>query len=1433
MSQFEKLLKEFNLELPEKFRQGRITKHKFHKESSSFDFTVEFDEVHDFNETEQLKNLIETKLHSHFNSIICNFNFNLNKYSQNKFNTHFNNALKVIKSPQLNEALRFCALEIDDTNSKIKLTLKNKKDFNLCLSHKNIIEDQLKKQGIKNPVLDIEFINEEAVPNFNLNKNEIRNIISQYKPSETQSQYSSYKGSSSRSYSKREYQPLTLKDFQDSNEEHVELMGDVFEITSRKLANNNERYSILITDYQEAAELIYFAKNDESKIKDIKIGDCIKVYGTVKVINEKLKNVTFNRFEKCEPLFKDRYDEASEKHTELNFHTKMSTMDGILSPKEIVNQALKFNHPVIGIADTNSVQSFPEFYHLTKKNENLKVVYGASVSTYKDGNGVFIQYDPQKDNINLKDHTYVTFDFETTGLSPIEDEIIEFGAVLIKDNKIAKKESFFVKSSKKISSKITNITGITQSQSDRGETLENALIKIKNFFADHVIIAHNAPFDYNFLVEKANKFNIKFDNVFIDSVATSHLATEFSRGFTLGMVAARAGVIYNEEEAHRADYDAEVLAKIWMQQVSSFSRLNVLTFSELNQYTNKTVFERKRPYDISIWVKNQKGLKELYKIISKLNTTYFYNEAKYPFEKLDRTDNLFFSSGGVAGPMINSLISENEVNVKKMIDKFDYIEIPPFSGMSHLFNKYGASEIKSLLKKLVDWSLEKNKKIIASAQPRYLSPESKIVHEIYIEATGIKNKRHKLFFKRNSYDSYPDQHYFTTKELMNEYSFLGSDYQEIVKKMVIDNPRELASKIDKLQIIPDKLFAPIFDDSAVKLEKMVYENAYKQYGNPLPKIVEKRLQDELKPILKYGFDVIYWISSKLVNKSLEDGYLVGSRGSVGSSLVATMAKITEVNPLQPHYYCKNCKYSEFPETFLTNSGYDLDDKNCPRCSFKLDKDGQTIPFATFLGFEADKTPDIDLNFSGEYQSIIHEEVRNIFGEDHSFRAGTISKVASKTAYGYVLNHFKDKEKVSDAYIRFLMTKAIDVKRTTGQHPGGIIIIPKEYDVEDFTPINYPADDESVGWKTTHFDFKAIHDNLLKLDLLGHDDPTALKMLSRITGVDLFEIPKKDDKVISIFSSPLALGIKPEDILNEPTGALGIPEFGTPFVRKMLTAVNVKSFSDLVSVSGLSHGEDVWLGNAEQLIKRGSSLKDVTSCRDDIMIRLIELGVNQKLAFNIMEQVRKGKGLTDEQKKEIRKHGATPGYIENLVKIKYLFPKAHATAYVIMAWRVAYFKVYYPLEYYATYFTTRANDFDIKVMISGNQAIKEKINQLENQEKLLGKALSTKDDSILQTLYLAQEAAARGIKISTIDLEKSAAKEWLFDKETNTLIPPFVTVNSLGESIANKIVEARRQKPFISFEDFKKRSGATQTIAETLHDINVFKDIDIENQNTLW
>ena len=1233
---------------------------------------------------------------------------------------------------------------------------------------------------------------------------------------------------------KRKYFKVSHQEFYETHETFLMVEGKVFQYEIIYTKTDLSIHVIGITDHHEAIIGKLFLRSDQNwDLSWLKTDVYVSIYGEKK---SGMNNDVFLQIRKMEKLDNDDnqiIDNATKKRIEFSARTSMSAMDGFISPVKMMKFAKQLGHEAIAFVDYQNIQAFPDIYN-NAKQIGIKPIYGSTFSVIEPHNGIIQNV---KDAL-IKTENYIIFDLETTSLNPRMGEIIEFGAVEIEKGVVKKTHQFFIKAKHPISSFTTELTGISQKMIDEAKLNEaEAIEKIVEIFQDKTLVAHNATFDISFINEKLFQYGFEYlKNQIVDTLALAKYLLENSQNYRLETVSKKMGIFYDHSIAHRADYDAGILQKVWLNMIEQLNKININNFIQLNEVEAKHIHSKKFAYDIAVYAKNQAGLKELFKLVSLSLTENFFNGPRLFTTDLEKSPNLLIAPASINSYLMELIFTGTTEKIEAEIDKWDFIGIPAPHLFSHLVarGQYTESEIEDLIKDLVLRAKKKNKILVAIGDVRYLTKEQAIGHHVYINTKGLEGRRHPLFKYNEEGANYPLQKFLTTSEMKSCFNFLNSS--SLVEEIVVENPNKLNSLIDEnIEVIKTKLYAPNFDNSADKLKNLVYENAYKIYGQNLPTIIKERIDHELEPIIKYGFSVVYWISHKLVAKSNQDGYLVGSRGSVGSSLVATLSKITEVNPLIPHYVCLNCQYSEFIENANTTSGFDLPDKNCPNCQASLKKDGQTIPFETFLGFNADKVPDIDLNFSGDYQPIIHQEVKRMFGETHTFRAGTIATVAAKTAFGFVKKWNEEKNlQKSQAFVSYLSAMIEGSKRTTGQHPGGIIIIPKEFDVEDFSPINYPANDINSSWKTTHLDFHAIHDNVLKLDLLGHDDPTIIRHLQNLTNVCLDQISFSDPKVLSLFNSPEAIGVTSDDINGEPTGALGIPEFGTPFVRRMLNVAKPKSFNDLINLSGLSHGTDVWNGNAETLIKQGKTLNDVISCRDDIMITLIKRGIKPSLAFHIMEKVRKGKGLTTDEEDVLEKNGIENWYIDSLNKIKYMFPKAHATAYVMMAWRIAWFKIYYPLEYYAAYLTTRITSFDINVALGSKHQVARKLKELEiKQRNKHNEKISAKEEELIPTLEIINELLARNLKIHNIDLYKSESNDWVIDYQEKALIPPFIVVDGLGETVAKKIVEARKERKFYSVDDVQRRCEINKTLLEKLKQLGVFLDLDETDEIKLF
>lgn len=1227
---------------------------------------------------------------------------------------------------------------------------------------------------------------------------------------------------------------MSIKSALESYEEYISVVGEIYKIDKRLTKTGKNLYSIDISDYEEAIRIIYFT--EPNQVLEVDKGDTIIVNGRLTTTNYGNKEILCTTAPiKTESLVKLKKDNAPIKRIELAARTIMSTQDGISKPSEYIDVAKNSKINAIAITDLDSVQSFPVFEKEAKANK-IKPIYGVTLSSITTSNDIFYGY---KD-FNLKKAKYIVFDLETTGLSARFNEVIEFGAIVIDNGIITEHIQFFLKPSKHIPKSITDITKITDDDVKDGLSQEEGIKKIYELLNGNIGVAHNANFDINICKQNFTKYGLDISQIYcVDTLAISWFLFPDERKHNLNSLCNRFNINYTKSAAHRADYDAEVLANCWLGIINKLNKeYKIKTSEQLNDVDFKESLGKKFSYEIRMLAKNQAGIKKMFKYVSESLTTNYNNGPKFYIDKWKKDNDLLLGSGTHSSYLWEQVINGSDENILKAIAPFDYIELPPISTFNYLYldDWITLEQIQWAYKDLIEKAKKLGKVCVAVCDCRYVYDYQKLIYDIYVNTPGLGGKIH--WMKENRKICRTNFQYLTTTEMLSEFSFLNNG--NLVEDIVVNNTHKIANMIDdNIEIIKKKLYVPNFDNSDKKLKDLVLENAKKIYGDKIDERIKQRIEKELNSIIKYGYSVIYWISHKLVKKSNIDGYIVGSRGSVGSSIVAYLAEITEVNPLEPHYLCPKCKYFEWSNDPKIYSGWDLPDKKCPKCNVLMKNDGHNIPFETFLGFEADKVPDIDLNFSGEYQPTIHNYVKELFGDTHTLRAGTIASVASKTAYGFCKKYLEtiggNEDQIwSRTFLDFLSYKAEGVKRTTGQHPGGIIIIPKEFDPEDFTPVNYPANDITSSWMTSHFDFRSIHDNVLKLDLLGHDDPTIVKMLEDLTHTKIENIPRYDKRIIQLFNSTKAMNLTPDQLFGETTGAYGLPEFGTNFVRKMLKSSKPESFNDLILLSGLSHGTNVWTGNAEELIKVGKKLNECICCRDDIMRTLIETYFLDKLmAFKIMESVRKGKGLTEEQEKTLIEHNVPDWYIDSLKKIEYMFPKAHATAYVIMAWRIAWYKIYYPLQFYAAHLSTKNFCIDVEVMAGGKQIVSSRLNQLRTMQDKKDPDFTTKDSQFIPVLEITQELYARGFKVTNPDLYKSNASAWAVDEKTNTLIPPFAAIEGLGDKAADSIVSARKDGEFLSIEDLVERTKLNSKNIESLKKLHVLDDLNETNQASLF
>ncbi|CAH2713251.1 DNA polymerase III PolC-type [Neobacillus rhizosphaerae] len=1220
---------------------------------------------------------------------------------------------------------------------------------------------------------------------------------------------------------------LTIKDDSDlrslidivDEERRVVVEGYIFDADIRELRSGRSLLTFKITDYTSSIMVKMFSrdKEDAALFQHVKKGMWVRVRGSI-------QNDTFvrdlvmigNDINEFKPIGRKDTAAEDEKRVELHLHTPMSQMDAVTPVSALIAQAKKWGHKAIAVTDHAIAQSFPEAYGAGKKND-VKILYGVEVNLVDDG--VPIAYNDA--HRLLVEDTYVVFDVETTGLSAVYNTIIELAAVKVKEGEIIDRFESFANPHHRLSATTINLTGITDDMVQNAPEVEEVLRRFYDWAEDAVLVAHNASFDMGFLNVGYKKIGLeKAKNPVIDTLELGRFLYPELKNHRLNTLTKKFDIELTQH--HRAIYDAEATGYLLLKMLKDALEKGIEYHDEFNNNMGKgNAYQRARPYHCTLLAQTEAGLKNLFKLVSISHIEYFYRVPRIPRSVLQKyREGILVGSGCNKGEVFEGMMQKSPEEVEAHAHFYDYLEVMPKEINAPLIEMELVRDEKAMediITKIVALGDKLGLPVVATGNVHYLNENDKIYRKILISSQGGANplNRHEL----------PDVHFRTTNEMLDSFSFLG---KEKAKEIVVTNSNKIADMIEVIKPIKDDLYTPRIEGADEEMREMSYEMARKIYGDPLPEIVEARLEKELKSIIGHGFAVIYLISHKLVKKSLDDGYLVGSRGSVGSSLVATMTEITEVNPLPPHYVCPSCKHSEFFNDGSVGSGFDLPDKDCPHCGDKYRKDGHDIPFETFLGFKGDKVPDIDLNFSGEYQPRAHNYTKVLFGEDNVFRAGTIGTVADKTAFGYVKAYQQENNlQMRNAEVERLASGCTGVKRTTGQHPGGIIVIPDYMDVYDFSPIQFPADDRNSEWKTTHFDFHSIHDNVLKLDILGHDDPTVIRMLQDLSGMDPKTIPTDDPEVMKIFSNTESLGVTEEQIMCK-TGTLGIPEFGTRFVRQMLEDTKPTTFSELVQISGLSHGTDVWLGNAQELIHNQTcNLSEVIGCRDDIMVYLIYQGLDPSFAFKIMESVRKGKGLSEEMEAEMRKNEVPEWYIDSCKKIKYMFPKAHAAAYVLMAVRIAYFKVHLPLLYYAAYFTVRAEDFDIEAMSRGSEAIRAKIEEINAK----GLEASNKEKNLLTVLELALEMTERGFSFQNYDLYKSDASEFIIDG--NSLIPPFNSIPGLGTNAAFNIVKAREGREFLSKEDLQQRGKVSKTILEYLDKQGCLKSLPEQNQLSLF
>ena len=1199
------------------------------------------------------------------------------------------------------------------------------------------------------------------------------------------------------------------------NSKTVCITGEIFNIEIKELKNGKILLIADVTDNTSSISCKLFLNdlNQDKVLSKISEGSYVRIKGDViyDIFKRELTmTISGIRLEEKKP----RVDTSDKKRVELHAHTQMSSMDALCNTKKLVKQAATWGHKAIAITDHGVVQAFPEAMDAGKAN-GIKILYGVEGYLVED-NAPIIRDANDKD----LSQTFVVFDLETTGFSNKNDKITEIGAVKVKNFEIVDRFNELINPEKDISYKVQELTGITNDLIKDKPTIEEILPRFMEFVGDSVLVAHNAEFDIGFINQKCKEMNIEFKNKSVDTLMLSRILLPHLKRFKLNNLTKELGVPLHNH--HRAVDDAAATAQIFIKFLDMLEKKGAKKLSDVNEVLGGIDYTKLKTKHITLIAQNLAGIKNLYKIVSDAHVNHFYRAPRIlKSVLLEHKEGIIVGSACEAGEVFQAVKqNKNDDEIKEIIDLYDYIEVMPIDNNRFMIRNgevKDEDELRDLNRRMIEVAKKFNKIPVATGDVHFIEKHEAVFRRVlkYAQGFGVDDEETYLHFR-------------TTDEMLEEFKYLG---EELAYEVVVENSNKVADMIEDFLPIPNETFPPVIEGSDTELREMCYNKATRIYGDPLPDVVKKRLDRELNSIISNGYAVMYIIAQKLVTKSLADGYLVGSRGSVGSSLAATMSDITEVNPLPAHYICENedCKYSYFYAVGEWGSGVDLPDKDCPKCGRKLKKDGHDIPFEVFLGFEGDKEPDIDLNFSGSYQPVIHKYTEELFGEGHVYRAGTIGTVADKTAYGYAKKYVEENDlDVTGAEVLRLAKGCTGVKRTSGQHPGGVMVIPNYKEVYDITPIQYPANDVNCGVITTHFDYHSISGRILKLDILGHDVPTIIRMIEDITGLDATTIPLDDKETMSIFTSTEALGVTPEEI-NCPIGSLAIPEFGTSFVRQMLLDTKPTTFAELVRISGLSHGTDVWLNNAQDLVvDKVVEFKDVISTRDDIMNYLLFKGLPPKMSFTIMENVRKGKGLKPEFIEEMNKHDVPQWYIDSCQKIKYMFPKAHAVAYVMMSFRLAYYKVHYPAAFYATYFTTKAQDFDADLIVKGLDSIKQKIQEIHE----LGNDATAKDKTMLTVLEVALEMYARKIKIIPVDIYKSDATKFIVVDDT-TILPPMIALQGVGENAAINIQNERENGEFISKEDLRKRTKISKTVVETLSNHGSLNNMSEKNQLSLF
>ena len=1215
----------------------------------------------------------------------------------------------------------------------------------------------------------------------------------------------------------------------------ITIRGKILKLETREIRNEKTIVMFAITDFTDTIMVKMFTRNEQLPeiLAGIKKGAFLKIKGvtTIDKFDGELTIGSVVGIRKISDFTTTRKDTSPEKRVELHCHTKMSDMDGVSEAQALVARAHDWGHQAIAITDHGVVQAFPDANHYVErldKEDPFKIIYGVEAYLVDDLTEIAVNEQGQ-----TLDDTFVVFDIETTGFSAAEDRIIEIGAVKITDGAIVDRFSTFVNPEVPIPFEIQQLTHITDDMVLEAPKIEEALPAFLDFVGESALVAHNAGFDVGFIEQNCVRLGRSRTFTSVDTVGLARVLLPTLSKYKLNIVAKALNI--SLENHHRAVDDAAATAEIYVKFIEMLKERGMTTLKEVNAFgdMNPDAIKKMPTYHAIILAKNEVGRVNLYTLVSLSHLKYFARRPRIPKSEFNKyREGLILGSACEAGELYRALLDgKSEETIAKIVDYYDYLEIQPIGNNAFMIasekqrNIKSEEDLKNMNRRIVQLGEKFQKPVVATCDVHFMDPDSEVYRRIIMTGKGFSDA-----------DSQPPLYLRTTEEMLEEFSYLGSKKAE---EVVITNTNKIADSIERISPVrPDKC-PPVIEDSDQTLRNICYDKAHSMYGEELPEIVVERLERELNSIISNGFAVMYIIAQKLVWKSNEDGYLVGSRGSVGSSFVATMAGITEVNPLSPHYYCTNCHYSDFESeevrAFAGGCGWDMPDKVCPNCGQPLVKDGFDIPFETFLGFKGNKEPDIDLNFSGDYQSNAHKYTEVIFGEGQTYRAGTIGTLAEKTAFGFVKNYYEEHgSRKRKCEIERIVEGCTGIRRSTGQHPGGIFVLPHGENINSFTPVQHPANDMTTDIITTHFDYHSIDHNLLKLDILGHDDPTMIKMLEelveQLTGKPFkaTEIPLDDPGVMQLFADTGSLGIKPSDIGGCPVGCLGIPEFGTDFVIQMVVDTKPKTLSDLIRISGLSHGTDVWLNNAQTLIQEGKATISTAICtRDDIMTYLINTGMESELSFTIMESVRKGKGLKPEWEDAMKAAGVPDWYIWSCKKIKYMFPKAHAAAYVMMAYRIAYCKVNYPLAYYAAYFSIRASAFSYELMCQGKEKLEFYLRDYKNRSD----SLSKKDQDTLKDMRIVQEMYARGYEFLPLDIYRAKATK--FQIIDGKLMPPLSSIEGMGDKAAEAVEMAAEDGPYLSRDDFRQRTKVSKTVIDFMADLGMFGDLPETNQLSLF